>query len=72
MTRSRRPWCSAQRHRPERPEPSGVEAGIAAGMTVVGLTAAGHIQPGTDERLAAAGAHHVVSTFAAIAQILQD
>lgn len=42
---------------------SGVEAGIAAGMTVIGLLAASHIQVGHGERLRAAGAHHVARTF---------
>lgn len=44
--------------------PSGVEAAIAAGMTVIGLTAASHIQPGHGARLAAAGAHYVAESFA--------
>jgi HAD superfamily hydrolase (TIGR01509 family) len=43
--------------------PSGVEAGIAAGMAVIGLLAASHIQVGHRERLRSAGAHHVASTF---------
>lgn len=42
---------------------SGVQAGVAAGMRVIGLLAASHIQPGHRERLLAAGAHHVASTF---------
>jgi HAD superfamily hydrolase (TIGR01509 family) len=43
---------------------SGVQAGLAAGMTVIGLLAASHIRDGHGERLRAAGAHHVASTFA--------
>jgi beta-phosphoglucomutase-like phosphatase (HAD superfamily) len=43
--------------------PSGVEAGVAAGMTVVGLLAASHIQVGHGDRLRSAGARFVVSTF---------
>lgn len=43
--------------------PSGVEAAVAAGMTAVGLLAASHIQPGTEQRLRAAGARHVAKTF---------
>jgi HAD superfamily hydrolase (TIGR01509 family) len=44
--------------------PSGVEAAIAAGMTAIGLLAASHIQPGHGERLRAAGAQFLASTFA--------
>ena len=43
--------------------PSGVKAGVAAGMSVIGLTAASHIQSGHSERLLAAGAHSVAATF---------
>lgn len=43
--------------------PSGVEAALAAGMTVIGLTAASHIQAGHAARLTAAGAHHVAESF---------
>jgi HAD superfamily hydrolase (TIGR01509 family) len=42
---------------------SGVEAGVAAGMTVIGLLAASHIQDGHGERLRSAGARFVASTF---------
>jgi HAD superfamily hydrolase (TIGR01509 family) len=42
---------------------SGVEAGVAAGMTVIGLLAASHIQAGHGERLRSAGARFVASTF---------
>jgi HAD superfamily hydrolase (TIGR01509 family) len=42
----------------------GVQAAVAAGMTVVGLLAASHIRDGHAERLRAAGAHHVAATFA--------
>jgi HAD superfamily hydrolase (TIGR01509 family) len=52
---------------------TGVEAGVAAGMTVIGLTAASHIRSGHGERLKAAGAHYVAQTFAdaqAITQLL--
>ena len=44
--------------------PSGVEAGRAAGMTVIGLLAASHIQPSHPERLRQAGAQHIAATFA--------
>lgn len=44
--------------------PSGVQAALAAGMTVIGLLAATHIQRGDDELLRSAGAHHLASSFA--------
>ena len=43
---------------------SGVQAGVAAGMTVIGILAGSHIQKGHHEELRAAGAHHVAATFA--------
>jgi HAD superfamily hydrolase (TIGR01509 family) len=42
---------------------SGVQAGIAAGMTVVGLLAASHVRAGHAERLHEAGAHYLARTF---------
>lgn len=41
----------------------GVQAGVAAGMTVVGLLAASHIRDGHGERLREAGAHFVARSF---------
>jgi len=41
----------------------GVQAGIAAGMTVIGLLAASHIGDGHGEGLRQAGAHFVAATF---------
>ena len=41
----------------------GVQAARAAGMRVIGLTAASHIRDGHGTRLAEAGAHHVAATF---------
>jgi HAD superfamily hydrolase (TIGR01509 family) len=41
----------------------GVQAGVAAGMTVIGLLAASHIRDGHGERLRAAGVHFVAATF---------
>jgi HAD superfamily hydrolase (TIGR01509 family) len=41
----------------------GVQAGLAAGMTVIGLLAASHIGDGHGERLRTAGAHHIAATF---------
>lgn len=43
--------------------PSGVEAGVSAGMTVIGLTAATHIQEGHGEKLLLAGAKHIATSF---------
>lgn len=42
---------------------SGVKAGIAAGMIVIGLTAASHIPQGFGLHLLSAGAHHIASSF---------
>ena len=44
---------------------AGVRAGVAAGMTVIGILAGSHIQKGYHEALRAAGAHHVAATFEA-------
>jgi beta-phosphoglucomutase-like phosphatase (HAD superfamily) len=41
----------------------GVQAAIAAGMTVIGLLAASHIRDGHAERLQAAGAQYIAATF---------
>lgn len=49
---------------------SGVTAGAAAGMTVVGLCAGGHMRDGDGARLRQAGAHHVVDDYAEISAIL--
>jgi HAD superfamily hydrolase (TIGR01509 family) len=49
----------------------GVTAGRAAGATVIGLTAAGHIQPGHDARLRDAGADHVVASFAELDRVIR-
>ncbi len=50
--------------------PTGVRAGVAAGMTVVGLCAGGHIRDGHADRLHAAGAHHVVDDYAGVTALL--
>jgi HAD superfamily hydrolase (TIGR01509 family) len=50
---------------------SGVTAGRAAGAVVIGLTAAGHIQPGHDARLKQAGADHVVASFAELDRVIR-
>lgn len=50
----------------------GVQAGTAAGMTVIGLLAASHIRDGHGARLRAAGAHHVAPTFDEVASITRS
>ena len=50
--------------------PTGVRAGVAAGMTVVGLCAGGHIREGHADRLLMAGADHVVGSFRDVAALL--
>lgn len=47
----------------------GVQAGVAAGMTVIGLLAVSHIGDGHGERLRWAGAHHIAATFDEAASI---
>ena len=49
---------------------AGVSAGVAAGMTVVGLTAGGHVRDGHAERLVARGAHHVADSYAAVSAFM--
>jgi HAD superfamily hydrolase (TIGR01509 family) len=49
----------------------GVTAGRAAGSTVIGLTAAGHIQPGHEARLREAGADHVVASFTELDRVIR-
>ena len=50
--------------------PTGVTAGVAAGMTVIGLCAGGHIREGHADRLRAAGAHQVVDSYAGAADLI--
>lgn len=52
--------------------PIGVAAGAAAGMTVAALLAAGHILPGHEERVRAAGAHHVAHSYPEVSEILRE
>jgi HAD superfamily hydrolase (TIGR01509 family) len=47
----------------------GVQAGVAAGMTVIGLLAGSHIAGGHASRLIGAGAHYVAATFAEVEKI---
>ncbi len=51
---------------------SGVAAGVAAGMTVIGLLAASHIRDGHGDRLRSAGAQFVASTFKEAEAITHD
>jgi HAD superfamily hydrolase (TIGR01509 family) len=52
--------------------PVGVAAGAAAGMTVVALLAAGHIRPGHEARVRAAGARHVAHDYRQVSEILEE
>ena len=47
--------------------PTGVLAGSAAGMTVVGLCVGGHIRGDHPQRLKQAGAHQVFGSYADLA-----
>lgn len=49
---------------------TGVHAGVAAGMTVVGLCAGGHIRDGHAGSLSEAGAHHIVRDYDDVAALL--
>ncbi len=49
---------------------AGVTAGVAAGMTVVGLTAGGHVRDGHAERLTARGAHFIADSYAAVSAFM--
>ena len=49
---------------------TGVMAGVAAGMRVVGLCAGGHVRDGHAERLAAAGAHDIALSWDDVATLL--
>lgn len=51
--------------------PAGVQAGVAAGMTVIGLLAGGHIRDGHGARLSAVGAHHLLPSYAAVAAFIR-
>jgi len=52
--------------------PTGVRAGVAAGMTIVGLCAGGHIRGDHSHRLKQAGAHHVCDSYADLAGWLAE
>lgn len=50
--------------------PTGVQAGIAAGMTVIGLCAGKHCRPGHDAKLREAGVHHIAHRWADAGEIV--
>ncbi len=50
----------------------GVQAGVAAGMTVIGLLAGSHISDGYASRLTGAGAHYVARTFSEVREITRS
>ena len=49
---------------------NGVRAGVAAGMTVIGLCAASHLQPGHAQRLMAAGAAYSANSWNEVSVIV--
>jgi HAD superfamily hydrolase (TIGR01509 family) len=49
---------------------SGVQAGIAAGMTVIGLCAGSHLKAGHSARLALAGATYLARTWGEVAELV--
>jgi HAD superfamily hydrolase (TIGR01509 family) len=51
---------------------TGVIAGRAAGATVIGLLAAGHVRDGHAARLREAGAHHVAADYREVERIVGD
>ncbi|HWX35070.1 MAG TPA: HAD-IA family hydrolase [Steroidobacteraceae bacterium] len=51
---------------------SGVIAGRAAGATVIGLLAAGHIREGHAATLKEAGAHHLAADYVEVERIVRD
>lgn len=51
---------------------TGVRAGVAAGMTVIGLLAGGHVRPGHGDNLRAAGAHVVLDSYDHVADFLEQ
>ena len=49
---------------------NGVRAGVAAGMTVIGLCAASHLQPGHAQQLIAAGASYSADSWSEVSAIV--
>ena len=52
--------------------PAGVQAGLAAGMRVIGFSGAGHCQPGHAERLAGEGAHATLDDLRLLPDLLRS
>jgi len=52
--------------------PGGVRAGIAAGMTVVGLSAASHLRAGHARRLVEAGANYVAADWGEVTDLVSN
>lgn len=52
--------------------PTGVAAGAAAGMTVVGFLGGSHIRDGHDARLRAEGAEHIVEDYRALERLIGE
>jgi HAD superfamily hydrolase (TIGR01509 family) len=52
--------------------PVGVAAAAAAGMTVIALLAAGHIRPGHEELVRAAGARYVAGDYGQVSEIIEE
>jgi HAD superfamily hydrolase (TIGR01509 family) len=50
--------------------PTGVLAGVAAGMQVIGLCAGGHVRDGHAEQLFAAGAHVIAWSYDEVARLI--
>jgi HAD superfamily hydrolase (TIGR01509 family) len=50
--------------------PGGIRAARAAGMTAIGLYAAGHLAPGHGARLQEAGAHHIAKDWDAARAVI--
>lgn len=50
--------------------PSGVLAGVAAGMHVIGLCAGGHVRDGHAEALTQAGAHRIACSYDEVAALI--
>ncbi len=51
---------------------TGVTAAAAAGMRVLGFTGAGHVTPGLDQRLLAAGAIQIFTEMRALPALIRD
>lgn len=50
----------------------GVQSAVAAGMTVIGLTAGSHCSPAHSDRLREAGAHIVAGSYAEVALMVRE